>query len=443
MNRMPCAVANVLFSVLLLLISPAASATCSPEKDLACWWTLSTCGLAGLGGSEKYRDCVSDLSNNWCTECVDAGPADPNCPVGSHMQGNVCVPYSQGALQISGPPGYSARSVAPNLDGRLELAAISSGLVSHLWQEQDAGSFVSASAPFPGSANAAAFPVMVQRLDGRLEVLVVSSAGLITRSRQLAPNVNWDAFSSISPRRFKASGLAAGVSPSGALVIAANDPDGTVWYAQESDGQWLPWKQAGTTRFSDPPFLANNADGRLELFAVATDGRLLHAWQQTQDGDFGGWVSIAPGPFRGVPTAIRNLDQRLEVFATMQNGALAHAWQVAPNGNWSSEAQTQGVHQFDPAAHINADGTLSVFVVGVNDHAVWVRRQLVPNGSWSGWMSLGGIVRSTPAIGRNADGTLQLFAIGQDGAVWTSSQQSPSSAGWRSWSRLGIRATQM
>jgi hypothetical protein len=353
------------------------------------------------------------------------------------------TPYAQRALTISGPPGYSARSVAPNLDGRLELAAIANGVVSHLWQEQPSGAFVAAATPFTGSVRAAAFPVLVQRLDGRLEALVVSQAGLVMRSQQLAPNVNWGAWSEISPRHFRSSGLAVGVSPSGALVVAANDPDGTLWYSQEKGGQWSPWKQASSMRFSAAPFLANNADGRLELFAVAIDGRLLHAWQQSEDSDFGAWVSLATGPFQGVPTAIRNLDQRLEVFATLRTGALAHVWQLAPNGGWSAETQTQGVHQFDPASHINADGTLSVFVVGVNDRAVWTRRQQKPNGSWGAWTSLGGIVRSTPAVGRQANGALQLFAIGQDGAVWTTVQQSPSSVGWRPWARLGIRASQM
>jgi hypothetical protein len=76
-----------------VLFSPIVSATCNAGKGFVCWWAISTCAPAAIGGADKYRECVSALSSNWCTECVDAGPADPNCPVGSHVQNNVCVPY--------------------------------------------------------------------------------------------------------------------------------------------------------------------------------------------------------------------------------------------------------------------------------------------------------------------------------------------------------------
>lgn len=434
----------LLVCLLTVTLAPSAFAGCNAGKGFACWWSISTCGLAGLGGRDKYVECVAALSKGWCTECVLPDAPDPNCPVGSHMQGNVCVPEFVAGLTVAGPPGYSGRSVAPNADGRLELAGIDAGgRVSHLWQDSPSGKFVASSAPFPGGVSATAFPVLVQRLDGRLDAFVMSAAGVVTHSTQVAPNVNWNNWAGIGNRQFDTSGVAAGVSPSGSVFVSAVASDGTMWYASERAGQWSAWKEASGARLAGTPVMANNGDGRLEIFAFAMDGRLMHAWQAAEDADFGAWTELATGPFKGTPAAVRNLDQRLEVFVTTRSGKLAHVWQTEPNGGWSAPAESEGVHQFDPVAHINADGTLSVFVVGVADRAVWTRRQTQPNSGWGNWKSLGGTVRSAPAVGRNANGSLSVFAVGQDGKIWSTTQTQPSSTAWQPWTRLGITASRM
>ncbi|WP_218511797.1 hypothetical protein [Variovorax sp. dw_308] len=432
---------SVLFCLASFLISSQAVAECSHGKGFACWFVISHCAIAGVTGDRNaYANCVSLASNNWCTECIVPGPADPNCPPGSGMQGGVCLPVSAVfGLKGASLPGYVGRSVAPNADGRLELLGIDqAGRIAHNWQSGGAGLFQPSSYPFPGSVSAAGFPVMVMRLDGRLEVLVASRSGLITRSAQLAPNVNWGDWTTISQRRFAPSGVAAGVSPDDQLVVAAIDAAGYLWTSQEQNGVWSQWQQLGSEKFKAVPVMASNADGRLEIFGVSTNGALMHAWQTGSDGDFTQWQALSQGPFTGVPAVMRNLDQRLEVFASRMDGTLSHAWQVAPNGGWSNEAPTPGTHKFDPAMNINQDGTLSVFVVGVNDQAVWTRRQAQPNGSWDDWKSLGGVVKSAPAVGRNADGSLQVFAVGQDGMVWSSRQESPSATTWKQWMRLGL-----
>ena len=132
---------------------------------------------------------------------------------------------------------------------------------------------------------------------------------------------------------------------------------------------WNPWTPMGGPISDSAPVLASNADGRLEVFAMGTDGALWHNWQTAPNDGWSGWASLG-GQVTGVAAVGRNADERLEVFVTGTDGALWHIWQTAPNNGWS------------------------------------------------GWASLGGILRSDPAVGRNEDGRLEVFAAGTDGAPW-------------------------
>jgi hypothetical protein len=79
-----------------------------------------------------------------------------------------------------------------------------------------------------------------------------------------------------------------------------------------------------------------NADGRLEAFAVGTDNGLWHIWETTPNGGWSGWASLG-GVITSEPTVGRNADGRLEVFARGTDNALWHIWQTAPSaGPWSA-----------------------------------------------------------------------------------------------------------
>jgi choline dehydrogenase-like flavoprotein len=84
--------------------------------------------------------------------------------------------------------------------------------------------------------------------------------------------------------------------------------------------------------------VAQNADGRLEVFAGRPDGRLGHVWQLDPGGRRGwsGWEDLGPLT-SGTPTVVQNADGRLEVFAGRPDGRLGHVWQLDPGGRrgWS------------------------------------------------------------------------------------------------------------
>ncbi|WP_387492769.1 hypothetical protein [Photorhabdus sp. RM96S] len=88
-----------------------------------------------------------------------------------------------------------------------------------------------------------------------------------------------------------------------------------------------------------------------------------------------------------------------------------------------------------PAAYLNSDGQLEVFVRG-SDNALWHNWQNdTHSGSWSNWASLGGGLSSGPDVVENANGYIEVFVRATDNALWNIKRTSPSS--WSSWASLG------
>ncbi|GAA1019813.1 hypothetical protein Aple_061260 [Acrocarpospora pleiomorpha] len=160
-----------------------------------------------------------------------------------------------------------------------------------------------------------------------------------------------------------------------------------------------------------------NQDGRLEVFAFGgtTSDDLYHNWQRPSGG-WSGWQPLGtiPGAVTGGAAVASNKDGRLEVFALTTNGTLHHMWQLAPNGGWSGWAQ---LGDFDVigglSAVTNKDGRIEVFVTG--NQRLWSFYQFTPGGSW-GLLDLGTPSASTslgPVSGaRNKDGRMEVFAVG-------------------------------
>ena len=218
-----------------------------------------------------------------------------------------------------------------------------------------------------------------------------------------------------------------------------------------------------------------NADGRLEAFAVGTDNGLWHIWETTPNGGWSGWASLG-GVITSEPTVGRNADGRLEVFARGTDNALWHIWQTAPSaGPWSGWASLGGVitssrrsattptaawrcspgapttpcgtsgrprrgravvglelagrrdHQRAEGSINDPDGRLEVFARGT-DNALWHIWQTAPSNGWSTWSSLGGVITSNVSIQRNADGRLEAFVRGTDSALWHIWQTAPRPA---------------
>ncbi|MEV6176239.1 S8 family serine peptidase [Streptomyces sp. NPDC052015] len=217
----------------------------------------------------------------------------------------------------------------------------------------------------------------------------------------------------------------------GRLEVFARGGDQAVWHKWQTavNNGWSGWESLGG--WVDLVSHGRNADGRLEIFARGADQALWHMRQNTPGGGWSGWESL--GGWIDDLGAAQNNDGRLEVFARGADQALWHKWQTAVNDGWSGWASLGGWIDL-MAVDNNGDGRLEVFARGA-DRALWHTWQTAPGGGWSGWESLGGWIDQL-ATARNADGRLEIFARGADQALWHMRQTAPG-GGWSGWESLG------
>ncbi len=200
------------------------------------------------------------------------------------------------------------------------------------------------------------------------------------------------------------------------------------------------WQSLGGDLISTPT-VGQNADGRLEVFALGAErtfgahGILVQKWQGSPGGNYSDWLTRPGMTFQGTVAAARNQDGRLEVFGRQPDGGYGHSWQLSPNGNWSAWAPLGDNLASDPAVGVNADGRLEIISRRVNNSPAHVY-QVSPNGNWSAWASLGGIISGTPAVARNADGRLESVANTTDRTYWNTYQLTPNGPWAGTWGAL-------
>jgi hypothetical protein len=181
--------------------------------------------------------------------------------------------------------------------------------------------------------------------------------------------------------------------------------DNQLWHmwqtSKNNSSQWSDsWVPLGGPLLGDP-VIAQNADGRLEIFKVdANDNYLYHRWQTAPNSSSqwsDGWTPLGgPFPPRKRPAVSQNADGRLEVFMVGSDGRLYSITQTSKNNSsqWSTAVPFEGMQwplSSNPAVAQNADGRLEVFMVGL-DGQLWHIQQTAPNGGWVGgnWTPLGG-----------------------------------------------------
>ena len=136
-------------------------------------------------------------------------------------------------------------------------------------------------------------------------------------------------------------------------------------------------------------------------------------------------------------TVGQNADGRLEIFYIGTDGALYHNWQTtAGSSTWHGETKFAGDSAKQIAVARNADGTLEIFYVGSNND-LYHNRQTAMNSSasWGGETEFPippGVTTQVQqvTVGQYQDGRLAVAYIGSDTAVYQTIQAAPSSAAW-------------
>lgn len=246
-------------------------------------------------------------------------------------------------------------TVGRNQDARQELFVVGDdGNVWQIWQIVANGGWSKwrkLGQP-PAAVRRADRITIATNLDGRQQLFVIGGDAALWTIAQVAPNVGWGDWTSLAKPRD---------------IGFADHP-------KERD-------------LSDP-VVAPNADGHLEVFAPG-NGAFCNRWQESPNSmtwRHEGWnAKPQPAPDVGIVCLDVALNlggprtRHLEVFAVADNGELWHAWQVDQAPNWSKwdslgapAAKIRGIERLTVGA--NEDGRLDAFVVG-QDGAAWHRSQ--------------------------------------------------------------------
>ena len=236
-------------------------------------------------------------------------------------------------------------------------------------------------------------PCVARNADGTLEVFACGTDNAlwhISQTSALDWGSNWNSLGGQILAGFPVIPvICVGTNADGRLEVFVRGLDGAVYYSAQNQpnadpGNWAGWQALGKTQKVVQMAVASNADGRMELFAIGTDGVLWHI-SQTPAPDWGAaWNSLG-GTFFGLLTVGTNLDGRLEVFVQGNNYGWWHIWQTAPNAGpsgWSpflsGDLTVDGL-----AVASNVDGRLELFAVGDNDGLLYHAWQMAPSNGWN------------------------------------------------------------
>jgi hypothetical protein len=199
--------------------------------------------------------------------------------------------------------------------------------------------------------------------------------------------------------------------------------------------------------------LTINGNGSAEWFATTSKGTVTHSYQESAGSSAGSsagpsagtasWsapskVQGSPGNLVSNPSVAANQDGRLSLFAINSDGAVVHGWQQDANGNWAwgdmpglaSPAAVIG----DPAAVLEPGGDIGVFVTQAGG-TVETTEQLSPgdNTGWSGWASIGGSCATAPVPLAGQGGALEVFCATTQGTLAFTAL---GGSGWQPWQQI-------
>lgn len=348
----------------------------------------------------------------------------------------------------------SRPAVGVNEDGRLEVFARGAdNRMHHTWQTAPNGPWAGTWAALQGGLTSTddlgKSIAVASHGDGRLDVFAhLADGGRITHVWQTAPNNGWsqwdrgDTIQQFIGKAQDGVGVIDRVGRKTAdqgenahrlgvvdrwLLAAALVHDGWIHIrGRNATDWWWSGQYVGrsTPTFVGAPVLAQNRDGRLEIFARDRSGVMHHIWETAPDRWHDTWEAIGTGGITSDATVTLTVDGRLQIFACSSRRELVNASQTEPNGSFSGWTSLGGTldHASTPAVARNAWGELQVFVRW-QDGSTRHRRLLPDRGwRWAEWQSLNGAARTDPVVAANADGRLAVFVVGADGALYVSEQ---------------------
>ncbi|TPM27889.1 hypothetical protein [Mesorhizobium sp. B2-3-4] len=258
-----------------------------------------------------------------------------------------------------------------------------------------------------------------------------SAAGRLIQKAQVAPNGAWpSAWSPIAAGAWVI--MTAGLTKDGRVAVVAQ-PSGTVnlSFITEDANQvgpvdkWNPPVNIGA-----PPgaasyqklSMANDADGRIEVFLTDNQGRIWWIYQNPDQIVQVQKTITPPGTTTPIVVTVDELRPPAQPWS---------AWQQIPGGLVTVTALRQ------------ADGRIALFGINSGLHLYRCQQntaQALKVTDWTGWVQIdngatGGFIEMAPVVGPL--GGTNLFALTQNGQVVHTLQRPASSDNWTPWASPG------
>jgi hypothetical protein len=240
-------------------------------------------------------------------------------------------------------------AVGQNADGRLEVFGTAADhTIWHNWQTGPSNGW-SGWHPFMTLEDRLVTLAVGRNADGRLEVFGTAPDDTIWHNWQTSPDNGWSGWHPFMTLDDRLVSLAVGQNFDGRLEVFGVARDQTLWHNwQTSRGNgWSGWQPFIVLDHKLVTLAAGqNADGRLEVFGTAPDDTIWHNWQTSRGNDWSGWQPFTTLGDRLMTLAVgRNVVQeigryeptRLEVFGVARDQTLWHAWQTAPSNGWARQ----------------------------------------------------------------------------------------------------------
>ncbi|MFE6050019.1 PIG-L family deacetylase [Kitasatospora sp. NPDC056446] len=296
--------------------------------------------------------------------------------------------------------------------------------------------------------------------DGRPQVFVVRAGGLHTYWRET--DGSWGGpLLMADPGGRLAPGIAVGTNADGRLEVFArrltdhhivslpqSAPNGTwsgTWTDHGNPDAGAEWqKKVGG------PVVANDQDGRLEIFVRNGGSGLSRTGQSTPNGPWTGtWADLGGTGLQDPVAAIRNGAGEIEVFAATVTATGTAAdpvvaagilgWrQDAPNGTFGSpDPIPAAAPASPPKAALDQDGRVELAYRDIGTGVMLVSSETAPGGSWSqAPLALNGDGGVGEPAAATLGGQVVLFERSRGGGVSTIAQTGPNS-GYGTWRDLG------
>ncbi len=209
------------------------------------------------------------------------------------------------------------------------------------------------------------------------------------------------------------------------LDVFAKAPDGTLLHEWFDGITWSGWENLGGMLVGDP-VAVSWAPNRIDVFATGVDGGLRHRWW---DGvQWAGWENLG-GQLSSGPAVASWAANRLDVFARGTDNQLWHKWWTGTV--WSGWENLGGALVGNPAAVSWGPNRIDIFARGTDDQ---LYHRLFDATHWSGWEPLGGVLASGPAVASWVANRLDVFVNGTDTQLW---HKWWDGTAWRGYEPLG------